>query len=150
MEFVLLCYNCCIPKFSEWTAEAARRRRQVPDISVLLQIEVGLSQTDAGRLSGNIWGVNTPSWHDTRCQRLQTSSRRRKHKFYPASFSLELIFHTIEEKHIFWLRLCQYIWCSWKVTQTCILLLKITIHSIKKPGKQIHAPYMFHQLEILT
>lgn len=65
-------------------------------------------------------------------------------------FTLELIFHTIEEKHIFWLRLCQYIWCSWKVTQTCILLLKITIHSIKKPGKQIHAPYMFCQLEILT
>lgn len=94
LEFILLFYSCCIPKLSGWIAEAACWRRQVPDTSLLLQIAVGLSQTNTGRLSSNVWGVNTPSWHDTHCQRLQTSSRRRKYKFYPASFFFYLVAHS--------------------------------------------------------
>jgi len=57
-------------------------------MSLLLQIDVGLSQTNAGRHSSNVRGVNTLSWHDTRCQRLQTSVRRKTQ--IVSSFSLPL------------------------------------------------------------
>lgn len=119
-------------------------RRQVPDISFLHLLPVGLSQRNAGRLSSNVWGMKVPSWHDTHRQRLQTCSRRRKHKLHPSYFSLYLVVYISQPRRnphfLIKRRLLRYIWCCWN-----LYFLNLNHYILSKKSKQT-APCTLHVL----